>query len=63
MRKDRTPTAYGLSYEVFHVSRYPDGPGGIGGAGIGGTYNYTKTKEGYDRAFSACMSGRGYTAR
>ncbi len=37
--------------------------GGIGGAGVGGTYNYTKTKEGYDRAFSACMSGRGYTVR
>src|SRR5229473_3133809 len=37
--------------------------GGIGGAGVGGAYNYTKTKEGYDRAFSACMSGRGYTVR
>lgn len=37
--------------------------GGIGGAGVGGTYNYTKSKEGYDRAFSACMSGRGYTVR
>lgn len=37
--------------------------GGIGGAGVGGTYNYTKSKEGYDRAFSACMTGRGYTVR
>lgn len=37
--------------------------GGIGGAGVGGTYNYTKSKEGYDRAFSACMSGRGYAVR
>ena len=37
--------------------------GGIGGAGVGGTYNYTKTKEGYDRAFSACMSARAYTVR
>ena len=37
--------------------------GGIGGAGVGGTYNYTKSKDGYDRAFSACMSGRGYTVR
>ena len=37
--------------------------GGIGGAGVGGTYNYSKSKEGYDRAFSACMSGRGYTVR
>src|SRR6266849_1685120 len=37
--------------------------GGIGGAGVGGAYNYSKTKEGYDRAFSACMSGRGYTVR
>jgi len=37
--------------------------GGIGGAGVGGTYNYSKSKDGYDRAFSACMSGRGYTVR
>jgi hypothetical protein len=37
--------------------------GGIGGAGVGGTYNYTKSRDGYDRAFSACMSGRGYTVR
>jgi hypothetical protein len=37
--------------------------GGIGGAGVGGNYNYSKSKEGYDRAFSACMSGRGYTVR
>lgn len=37
--------------------------GGIGGAGVGGTYNYSKSKEGYDRAYSACMAGRGYTVR
>jgi hypothetical protein len=37
--------------------------GGLGGAGVGGTYNYTKSRDGYDRAFSACMSGRGYTVR
>jgi hypothetical protein len=37
--------------------------GGIGGAGVGGTYNYSKSKDGYDRPFSACMSGRGYTVR
>ena len=37
--------------------------GGIGGAGVGGTYKYTKSKDGYDRAFSACMTGRGYTVR
>jgi hypothetical protein len=37
--------------------------GGIGGAGVGGTYNYSKSRDGYDRAFSACMSGRGYTVR
>src|SRR5712692_3807929 len=35
----------------------------IGAAGVGGTYHYTKTKEGYDRAFSACMSARAYTVR
>ena len=37
--------------------------GGIGGAGVGGTYNYTRAKDGYDRAFSACMAGRNYTVR
>lgn len=37
--------------------------GGIGGAGVGGTYNYSKSKEGYDRAFAACMSSRAYTVR
>jgi hypothetical protein len=37
--------------------------GGIGGAGVGGTYNYARSKDGYDRAFSACMSGRGYSVR
>jgi hypothetical protein len=37
--------------------------GGIGGAGVGGTYNYSKSKDGYDRAFSACMAGRYYTVR
>jgi len=37
--------------------------GGIGGAGVGGTYNYSKSKDGYDRAFAACMTGRGYSVR
>lgn len=35
--------------------------GGIGGAGIGGTLGYTKNKDGYDRAYAACMKTRGYT--
>jgi hypothetical protein len=30
---------------------------------VGGTYNYSKSKDGYDRAFSACMAGRNYTVR
>ena len=34
--------------------------GGLGGAAIGGTYNYAKSKEGYEQAFAACMKGRGY---
>lgn len=34
--------------------------GGVGGAAIGGTYNYSKNKEGYEQAFAACMKGRGY---
>jgi hypothetical protein len=37
--------------------------GGIGGAAVGGTYAYTKNKEGYERAYSACMTGRGYVVR
>jgi phage tail tape-measure protein len=37
--------------------------GGVGGAGVGGTYNYSKSKEGYDRAFAACMSSRAYIVR
>lgn len=37
--------------------------GGIGGAAVGGGYAYTKNKEGYDRAYSACMTARGYVVR
>jgi hypothetical protein len=35
--------------------------GGVGGAAYGGTSQYGKGQEGYDQAFGACMSGRGYT--
>ena len=35
--------------------------GGIGGAAIGGGYAYTKNKEGYGKAYSACMAARGYS--
>ena len=37
--------------------------GGVGGAVGGGAYQYSKTKEGYDRAYAACMQGRGYTVK
>ncbi len=37
--------------------------GGIGGAATGGGYSYTKSKDGYDRAFSACMTARGYIVK
>lgn len=37
--------------------------GGVGGAATGGGYQYAKTKEGYEKAFGACMSGRGYSVR
>jgi hypothetical protein len=37
--------------------------GGIGGAGVGGGYGYTKSKEGFDRAYAACMEGRGYIVK
>ena len=35
--------------------------GGVGGGVIGGTHQYAKSKEGYDKAYAACMSGRGYS--
>jgi len=35
--------------------------GGIGGAAYGGTSQYGKGQAGYDQAYSACMTGRGYT--
>ena len=37
--------------------------GGIGGAAYGGTSQYGKGQAGYDQAFGACMSGRGYTTK
>lgn len=37
--------------------------GGVGGAAGGGAYQYSKTKDGYERAYAACMQGRGYTVR
>lgn len=37
--------------------------GGVGGAVGGGAYQYSKTKDGYDRAYAACMEGRGYTVK
>ena len=37
--------------------------GGIGGAAVGGGVAYTKNKDGYDRAYSACMTTRGYVVR
>jgi hypothetical protein len=37
--------------------------GGVGGAAAGGGSQYTKTKAGYDKAYGACMSGRGYSVR
>lgn len=37
--------------------------GGIGGAVIGGSGAYAQSKDGYDRAYAACMTGRGYVVR
>ena len=34
--------------------------GGVTGAVGGGVYKYTKSKEGYERAYSDCMTPRGY---
>lgn len=35
--------------------------GGVGGTAVGAGYGYTKTKGGYDKAYSACMTGKGYS--
>ncbi|HEV2053846.1 MAG TPA: glycine zipper family protein [Methylomirabilota bacterium] len=37
--------------------------GGVGGAAYGGTSQYGKGQAGYDQAFGACMSARGYTTK
>lgn len=37
--------------------------GGIGGAVVGGGGAYAQSKDGYDRAYAACMTGRGYVVR
>jgi hypothetical protein len=37
--------------------------GGVGGGAGGGVYNYSRNKEGYDKAYAACMSGKGYSVR
>jgi hypothetical protein len=33
----------------------------VAGGVVGGAYKYSKSKEGYERAYAACMSGQGYT--
>lgn len=37
--------------------------GGLGGAAVGGGVAYTRSKDGYERAYAACMAARGYTVR
>ena len=35
--------------------------GGATGAAVGGTKGYGSGKDGYDKAYAACMTGRGYS--
>jgi hypothetical protein len=35
--------------------------GGVGGTAAGAGYGYTRSKDGFDRAYAACMAGRGYS--
>jgi outer membrane lipoprotein SlyB len=35
--------------------------GGVAGGVAGGAYQYSKSKEGYEKAYTACMQGRGYS--
>lgn len=37
--------------------------GGIGGVVLGGSGAHAQGKDGYDRAYAACMTGRGYVVR
>lgn len=37
--------------------------GGVGGAVLGGSSAATPNREGYDRAYAVCMTGRGYGVR
>ena len=37
--------------------------GGIGGVVLGGSGAYAQNKDGYDRAYAACMTGRGYVVK
>jgi hypothetical protein len=30
---------------------------------VGGGLGYTKSKEGYEKAYGACMQGRGYSVK
>ena len=35
--------------------------GGIGGIGIGGAVNFSKSRDGYEKAYAVCMQSKGYT--
>jgi hypothetical protein len=37
--------------------------GGIGGAVLGGSGASTQNRDGFDRAYAVCMTGRGYGVR
>jgi len=37
--------------------------GGLGGAAVGGGLGYTKNKEGFEKAYAACMTAQGYEVR
>lgn len=37
--------------------------GAIGGAAVGGGLGYTKNKDGFNRAYAACMTTRGYEVK
>ena len=37
--------------------------GGLGGAAVGGVLGYTKNKEGFEKAYGACMTARDYEVR
>ena len=56
-------TGYDPATETAKGAAIGAASGATIGAVGGGAYQYSKSKEGYDRAYANCMIGRGYSVR